>query len=208
MDLLADLNARGLIHDATDQEALAKRLVDGPIGVYVGFDPTADSLHVGHLFGQLSLRRFQLAGHRPFPLAGGATGMIGDPSGRSDERNLLDRDDLRANVAAIKAQLERLLDFTPGPYAGHARRQRRLDRAASRMLEFLRDVGKHITVNQMLAKESVRARVESDPRHLLHRVQLHAAAGQRLPVAVRAPRRASCRWAARTSGATSPPAST
>ena len=160
MDLLADLNARGLVHDATDQDALAKRLVDGPIGVYVGFDPTADSLHVGHLFGQLSLRRFQLAGHRPFPLAGGATGVIGDPSGRSDERNLLDRDTLRANVAAIKVQLERLLDFTPGPYAATL-----VDNAdwtePLTTLEFLRDVGKHVTVNQMLAKESVRARVES-----------------------------------------------
>lgn len=160
MDLLADLNARGLVHDATDQDALAKRLVDGPIGVYVGFDPTADSLHVGHLFGQLSLRRFQLAGHRPFPLAGGATGVIGDPSGRSDERNLLDRDTLRANVAAIKVQLERLLDFAPGPYAATL-----VDNAdwtePVTVLEFLRDVGKHVTVNQMLAKESVRARVES-----------------------------------------------
>ena len=207
MDLLADLNARGLVHDATDQDALAKRLVDGPIGVYVGFDPTADSLHVGHLFGQLSLRRFQLAGHRPFPLAGGATGVIGDPSGRSEERNLLDRDTLRANVAAIKVQLERLLDFSPGPYAATL-----VDNAdwtePLTMLEFLRDVGKHITVNQMLAKESVRARVGGDPRHLLHRVQLHAPAGQRLPAGCTSTTTSSCRWAAPTSGATSPPAST
>ncbi len=160
MDIVADLQARGLIHDATDLEVLGKRLADGPIGVYVGFDPTADSLHVGHLFGQISLRRFQLAGHRPFPLAGGATGIVGDPSGRSDERNLLDRDTLRANVAAIKAQLERLLDFTPGPNAATL-----VDNAdwtePMGTLEFLRDVGKHVTVNQMLAKESVRARVES-----------------------------------------------
>ena len=160
MDLLADLHARGLVHDATDQEALAKRLADGPIGVYVGFDPTADSLHVGHLFGQLSLRRFQLAGHRPVPLAGGATGVVGDPSGRSEERNLLDRDSLRANVAAIKVQLERLLDFEPGPNAATL-----VDNAdwtePMSTLEFLRDVGKHVTINQMLAKESVRARVES-----------------------------------------------
>ena len=160
MDLLVDLHARGLVHDATDQEALAKRLADGPIGVYVGFDPTADSLHVGHLFGQLSLRRFQLAGHRPVPLAGGATGVVGDPSGRSEERNLLDRDSLRANVAAIKVQLERLLDFEPGPNAATL-----VDNAdwtePMSTLEFLRDVGKHVTINQMLAKESVRARVES-----------------------------------------------
>ena len=79
MNLLDDLRARGLVHDSTDPNALAARLAMGPIGVYVGFDPTADSLHVGHLLGQLMLRRFQLAGHRPFPLAGGATGMVGDP---------------------------------------------------------------------------------------------------------------------------------
>ena len=91
MDLFAELEARGLVQDSTDREALAARLASGPIGVYVGFDPTADSLHVGHLLGQLTLRRLQLAGHRPFPLAGGATGMVGDPGGRSEERNLLDR---------------------------------------------------------------------------------------------------------------------
>ena len=84
MHLIDDLDARGLIHDSTDREFLRSRLDDQSIGVYVGFDPTADSLHVGHLMGQLGLRRFQLAGHRPFPLAGGATGMIGDPGGRSD----------------------------------------------------------------------------------------------------------------------------
>ena len=98
--------------------------------IYCGFDPTADSLHAGHLLGQLTLRRFQLAGHRPFPLAGGATGMVGDPSGRSEERNLLDRDTLRANVAAIKGQLERILDFSPvAVEPGRPGRQRRLDRA-------------------------------------------------------------------------------
>src|SRR4051794_5530744 len=161
MELLADLNARGLVHDATDQEALAKRLADGGLGVYVGFDPTADSLHVGHLLGQLTLRRFQLAGHRPFPLAGGATGMVGDPSGRSEERNLLDRDTLRSNVARIKAQLERLLDFEPGPFAATL-----VDNADWTahfpVLDFLRDVGKHFTVNQMLAKESVKARMGAE----------------------------------------------
>ncbi|MSZ95942.1 MAG: tyrosine--tRNA ligase, partial [Actinobacteria bacterium] len=90
--MFADLSARGLIHDSTDATALEARLAAGPIGIYVGFDPTADSLHVGHLLGQLTLRRFQMAGHRPFPLAGGATGMVGDPSGKSEERNLLDRE--------------------------------------------------------------------------------------------------------------------
>jgi tyrosyl-tRNA synthetase len=139
---------------------LGPRLAAGPIGVYVGFDPTAPSLHVGHLLGQVTLRRFQLAGHRPFPLAGGATGMVGDPSGRSDERNLLDAETLAANVACISVQLARLLDFEPGPHAATL-----VDNstwtAGVGVLEFLRDVGKHFTVNQMVAKESVRARMES-----------------------------------------------
>jgi tyrosyl-tRNA synthetase len=160
MDLLADLQARGLVHDSTDPEVLGRRLAAGPLGVYVGFDPTGSSLHVGHLLGQVMLRRFQLAGHRPFPLAGGAPGMVGDPSGRSDERNLLDRETLEANVAKISVQLERLLDFEPGPF-----RATLVDNstwtAGVGLLEFLRDVGKHFTVNQMVAKESVRARMES-----------------------------------------------
>ncbi len=161
MDLLADLDARGLLHDSTDRAALAARLAEGPIGVYVGFDPTADSLHAGHLMGQLTLRRFQLAGHRPFSLAGGATGMVGDPGGRSEERNLLDPETLRHNVARIKLQLEKLLDFEPGP--SQATLVDNADWTANMtVLEFLRDVGKHVTVNQMLAKESVKARVASE----------------------------------------------
>ena len=161
MDLLTDLDRRGLIHDSTDRGALASRLADGPIGVYVGFDPTADSLHVGHLVGQLYLRRFQMAGHKPFPLAGGATGMVGDPSGRSDERNLLDLDTLRHNVSCIETQLQRLLDFSPGRF------QAKLVNNADwtepiTLLDFLRDVGKYVTVNQMLAKDSVRSRLDSD----------------------------------------------
>src|SRR3954465_3648637 len=161
MDLLADLNARGLVHDATDQEALAKRLADGGLGVYVGFDPTADSLHVGHLLGQLTLRRFQLAGHRPFPLAGGAPGMGGDPSGGSEERNLLDEETLRSNVLKIEGQLQRLLDFEPGPSRAVLVNNADWTKSLS-VLDFLRDIGKHVTVNQMLAKESVRSRMEGD----------------------------------------------
>jgi tyrosyl-tRNA synthetase len=161
MDLLADLRARGLIHDSTDLDALGRRLATGSIGVYVGFDPTADSLHVGHLMGQIGLRRFQLAGHRPFPLAGGATGVVGDPGGRSEERNLLDRQTLERNLAGITPQLERLLDFTPGPAAATL-----VDNATwtsdVRLLDFLRDVGKHVTVNQMVAKDSVRSRLEGE----------------------------------------------
>jgi tyrosyl-tRNA synthetase len=161
MDLIDDLSARGLIHDSTDLEFLRVRLDERSIGVYVGFDPTSDSLHVGHLMGQLGLRRFQLAGHKPFPLAGGATGMVGDPSGRSEERNLLTRDELAHNVQCIKAQLERILDFEPGPYSATL-----VDNAdwtaGTSVLDFLRDVGKHITVNQMLAKESVKNRLASE----------------------------------------------
>jgi tyrosyl-tRNA synthetase len=139
---------------------LVERLNKGPIGVYVGFDPTADSLHAGNLLGQVMLRRFQLAGHRPVVLAGGATGMVGDPGGRSEERNLLDRATLNHNVACVKKQLEKILDFDGTAAA------RMVDNATwtepMGTLEFLRDVGKHFTVNQMVAKESVRARMESE----------------------------------------------
>ncbi|TPW14164.1 MAG: tyrS [Acidimicrobiaceae bacterium] len=161
MDLLADLVARGLVHNTTDHAALAARLRSGPVGMYIGFDPTADSLHAGHLVGQLFMRRFQLAGHRPVALAGGATGMIGDPGGRSEERNLLDEDTLRHNVELIKTQLSRLLDFEPGPF--RATLVNNADWTAPlSMLEFLRDVGKHFTVNQMIAKDSVRSRLASE----------------------------------------------
>ena len=159
--LLADLSARGLIHDSTDAAALEARLNEKAIGIYVGFDPTADSLHVGHLLGQLTLRRFQLAGHRPFPLAGGATGMVGDPSGKSEERNLLDAETLRHNVDCIKGQLANLLDFSPG--ANAATLVNNADWTANvSALDFLRDVGKHITVNQMMAKDSVKSRLNSE----------------------------------------------
>ena len=110
MSLLDDLKWRGLVADCTDLCALAQRLAEGPVTLYCGFDPTGDSLHVGHLVPQLVLRRFQLAGHHPISLAGGATGMIGDPGGKSAERNLLTREQLAHNYARIKAQLERLLD--------------------------------------------------------------------------------------------------
>jgi tyrosyl-tRNA synthetase len=161
MDLLAELDARGLIHDTTDRAALAARLTKGNIGLYIGFDPTADSLHAGHLVGQLFMRRFQLAGHRPFPLAGGATGMVGDPGGRSEERNLLDNDTLRHNVECIKLQLSKLLDFEPGPYQATLVNNADWTHPIT-MLEFLRDVGKHFTVNQMMAKDSVRSRLDSE----------------------------------------------
>lgn len=160
-DILDDLRARGLVHDTTDVDALRARLAERPVAVYAGFDPTADSLHVGNLVPLLLLRRFQQFGHRPVALAGGATGMIGDPGGRSSERNLLDAATLDANLAAIVPQLEMLLDFTPGPSCALLVDNREWTGPMT-ALEFLRDVGKHVTVNAMLAKESVRSRVESE----------------------------------------------
>ncbi len=159
--ILDDLSARGLVHDSTDVDHLRARLEEGPLVVYAGFDPTGDSLHVGHLVPLLLLRRFQVFGHHPVALAGGATGMIGDPGGRSSERNLLDRATLDANTRAISAQLSRFLDFDAD--ANPARLVDNRDWTTDLgVLEFLRDVGKHVTVNTMLAKESVRARVQSE----------------------------------------------
>jgi tyrosyl-tRNA synthetase len=161
MTTIDDLKWRGLVADCTDFDALGKRLASGPITLYCGFDPTGDSLHVGSLIGQLTLRRFQLAGHSPITLAGGATGMIGDPSGKSAERNLLSRERLDANVASIKAQLSRILDFD-----SKVNPARMVDNASWTQgvgyLDFLRDVGKHFSVNAMVAKESVRARMEGE----------------------------------------------
>jgi len=160
-DILSDLQWRGLLANCTDLDALRKRLAEGPVTLYCGFDPTGDSLHVGHLMGQLTLRRFQLAGHHVIALAGGATGMIGDPSGRSSERNLLTREQLNHNIASIKQQLSRLLDFTatgnPARLVDNAEWT-----APISYLDFLRDVGKHFTLNLMLAKDSVKSRMEGD----------------------------------------------
>jgi len=157
-DFVQEFAARGLIHDSTDRAALTARATQSSLGVYVGFDPTADSLHIGHLLGQITLRRLQLLGHRPITLAGGATGMVGDPSGRSEERNLLDAETLQNNVQNIKKQLERILDFEKGPTQATLVDNADWTRKIS-MLDFLRDVGKHITVNQMLAKDSVKSRI-------------------------------------------------
>jgi tyrosyl-tRNA synthetase len=159
--LISDLQWRGLLADCTDLNALSARLEQGPIALYCGFDPTGDSLHVGHLVGQLTLRRFQLAGHHPIPLAGGATGMIGDPSGKSAERNLLTREQLEHNVRCIKVQLAKLLDFecatNPAVLVDNADWTSPLS-----FLEFLRDVGKHFSLTAMLAKESVKTRMEGE----------------------------------------------
>ena len=159
--LLDDLVARGLVHDTTDRSALAERLAEGPVTIYYGVDPTATSLHVGNLIGLLTLRRFQQAGHRPLPLAGGATGMIGDPSGKSAERNLLDDDALQQNLAGIVPLLRQFLDFEDVPNPAKLLDNRAWTVGLS-LLDFLRDVGKHVTVNHMVAKESVRNRMEGD----------------------------------------------
>ena len=155
-----DLRARGLIHQVTD-ESLFELLDAGGITVYAGFDPTADSLHIGHLLQLCTLRRLQLAGHRPIALAGGGTGMIGDPGGKSEERNLLSPDEIRANVEAVQPQLERFLDFEATAGASQALLLDNVDWLGPlTLLEFLRDIGKNFTVNQMIAKESVRSRLE------------------------------------------------
>ncbi|MEZ5261502.1 MAG: tyrosine--tRNA ligase [Acidimicrobiales bacterium] len=156
--VIDDLLARGLVQDSTDLDALRRRCDEGPITLYCGFDPTSDSLHAGNLLMLLNLRRFQQAGHRAIALAGGATGMIGDPSGRSEERNLLDDEQLARNLEGIVPQLRRFLDFD-GPNPARLVDNRSWTVATS-VIDFLRDVGKHVTVNQMLGKESVRSRLE------------------------------------------------
>lgn len=157
--ILEELEWRGLLADCTDRVALCKKLEEGPIVLYAGFDPTSDSLHVGNLVPLLALRRFQLHGHRPIVLAGGATGLVGDPSGKSTERQLLTREVLTANINAVKEQLRRWLDFDCA--TNPARLVDNADWIAPMsFLDFLRDVGKHFSVNQMMAKESVRARME------------------------------------------------
>ena len=154
--LLAELTWRGMFHAATP--GLAARLATGrPISGYNGFDPSGPSLHVGNLVPIFGLLHLQRHGGRPVALVGGATGMIGDPSGTSAERHLLDRDTLEANVAGIRAQLERFIDFTPGIGALLVNNLDWL--GAVPMLEFLRDVGKHFTVPYMLAKDSVKDRL-------------------------------------------------
>jgi tyrosyl-tRNA synthetase len=155
--LLAELEWRGILHATTP--GLPARLASGrPISGYIGFDPSADSLHVGHLIPIFGLLRLQRAGGRPVALVGGGTGMIGDPSGRSSERNLLDDATLAANVTAIRAQLERFLDFTPGSGAVLVNNLDWLGKLG--LIEFLRDTGKHFTVPYMLAKDSVQVRLE------------------------------------------------
>jgi len=161
-NFVAELQWRGMLHDA--MPGTEEHLLSGMQSAYVGIDPTADSLHIGHLVSVMMLRHFQLAGHRPFALVGGATGMIGDPSGKSAERNLLDESTLRHNQEALKKQLAQFLDFDSAA-----------DNAAVLVnnydwmkdfsfLDFIRDVGKHITVNYMMAKDSVKKRLSAEAK--------------------------------------------
>jgi len=159
-DLLSELRWRGLIHQCTDETGLAKLLSQGRQTIYIGFDPTATSLHVGGLMQLMMLRRFQRAGHRPIALVGGATGMIGDPSGKSEERNLLSAEDLQRNVDGVAAQMRRFLDFE-GNDAALLLNNFEWMKSYS-YLEFLRDVGKNFPIGQMMGKESVRSRLESE----------------------------------------------
>lgn len=161
-NFVKELEWRGMLHDA--MPGTEEYLMEGMQSAYVGIDPTADSLHIGHLVGVMMLRHFQLAGHKPIALVGGATGMIGDPSGKSSERNLLDEATLRYNQEALKNQLSRFLDFESDA-----------DNAAVLVnnydwmkdfsfLDFIRDVGKHITVNYMMAKDSVKKRLSAEAK--------------------------------------------
>ncbi len=157
-NFIEELKWRGMIHDIMPgtEEALMKESVAG----YIGFDPTADSLHVGHLVQIMTLVHFQRAGHKPVALVGGATGMVGDPSGKSQERNLLDEDTLSHNVKCVKEQLSRFLDFDSKENAAEMVNNFDWFKNMS-FLDFIRDVGKHITVNYMMSKDSVKKRLES-----------------------------------------------
>jgi tyrosyl-tRNA synthetase len=161
MHILDELDARGLIADITDRAGLADLLSKGPVSFYVGYDPTSPSLHVGSLVPIILQMRLQRAGHKPIVLVGGSTGMIGDPSGRSIERNLQSDDELNRNLAGIRSQLARFLDFGPGATGAIMVNNADWTRGVS-VLDFLRDIGKYLTVNYMMAKDSVRARLESE----------------------------------------------
>jgi tyrosyl-tRNA synthetase len=159
MDILKDLETRGLLQQAIDRDALAAELAKGPVTLYCGFDPTADSLHIGHLLPALVLRRFQLAGHKPLAVVGGATGLIGDPSGKAAERQLQSAETVGQWTRNLKAQLARLLDFSAGPAQAEVLNNHDWVQGLS-AIEFLRDVGKHFSVNVMMQKESVSRRLE------------------------------------------------
>lgn len=154
MNFIDELTWRGMIHDIMPgtEDLIKSNSING----YIGFDPTADSLHVGHLVQIMTLVHFQRTSNKPFALVGGATGMVGDPSGKSQERNLLDFDTLQHNVACVKAQLEKFLDFNNGSNSAVMVNNYDWFKDFS-FLDFIRDVGKHLSVNYMMAKDSVKA---------------------------------------------------
>jgi len=157
-NFVEELRWRGMLHDI--MPGTEEQLQKEPTGGYIGFDPTADSLHIGHLAQIMTLVHFQQAGHKPYALVGGATGMVGDPSGKSAERNLLSEDVLQHNVACVKNQLEKFLDFNAG--SSGAEMVNNYDWFKEfRFLDFIRDVGKHITINYMMSKDSVKNRLET-----------------------------------------------
>lgn len=159
-NFVEELKWRGMLHDIMPgtEEQLSKEMTSG----YIGFDPTADSLHVGHLVQIMTLIHFQRSGHKPYALVGGATGMVGDPSGKSEERNLLDEESLNHNVECIKNQLSKFLDFESGASNSAVMVNNYDWFKGFSFLNFIRDVGKHITVNYMMAKDSVKKRLEGD----------------------------------------------
>lgn len=160
MNFIQEIKWRGMLHDIIP--GTEDILAGGMVSAYLGIDPTADSLHIGHLCGIMMLRHFQLCGHKPIVLIGGATGMIGDPSGKSEERNLLDVATINQNLKAIKKQLRKFLDFSPSaPNAAEIVNNYDWTRRLT-FLEFSRDIGKHITVNYMMSKDSVKKRLGSD----------------------------------------------
>ena len=162
MNFIEDLKWRGMLHDVMPgtEEQLNREMT----AAYIGFDPTSDSLHVGSFAQIMLLKRFQLAGHKPVALVGGATGMIGDPSGRSDERNLLNEEVLNKNLSGIKAQLSKFLDFDSGEVNAAVMVNNYDWMKGFSFLEFIRDIGKHITVNYMMSKESVKKRLGADSK--------------------------------------------
>ncbi|MCB5308217.1 tyrosine--tRNA ligase [Yersinia massiliensis] len=160
-NLIKQLQERGLVAQVTDEDALAERLAQGPISLYCGFDPTADSLHLGHLVPLLCLKRFQLAGHRPVALVGGATGMIGDPSFKASERKLNTEDTVNEWVEKIRRQVSPFLDFDCGENSAIAANNYDWF-GGMNVLTFLRDIGKHFSVNQMINKEAVKQRLNRD----------------------------------------------
>ncbi len=161
-NFVEELKWRGMLHDV--MPGTEEHLMTGMQSAYVGIDPTADSLHIGHLVGVMMLRHFQLAGHKPYALLGGATGMIGDPSGKSEERNLLDEATLRLNQAALRAQLSRFLDFDSDEDNAAILVNNYDWMKTFSFLDFIRDVGKHITVNYMMAKDSVKKRLSAEAK--------------------------------------------